>query len=79
MQGCRDFQTGLKLLYLIQAYKQFGNSVVVPLMENVAELVVSKMEELEKKIGHDGEKNDVRKLHQAGSTRIFSPGSLLTL
>lgn len=42
-----------------QAYKQFGNSVVVPLMENVAELVVSKMEELEKKIGHDGEKNDV--------------------
>ena len=48
-------------------------------MENVAELVVSKMEELEKKIGHDGEKNDVRKLHQAGSTRIFSPGSLLTL
>lgn len=62
-----------------QAYKQFGNSVVVPLMENVAELVVSKMEELEKKIGHDGEKNDVRKLHQAGSTRIFSPGSLLTL
>lgn len=39
-----------------QAYKQFGNSVVVPLMENVAELVVSKMEELEKKIGHDGEK-----------------------
>ena len=42
-----------------QAYKQFGNSVVVPLMENVAELVVSKMEELEKKIGHDGGKNDV--------------------
>mgnify|MGYP000984332305 FL=1 len=42
-----------------QAYKQFGNSVVVPLMENVAELIVSKMEELEKKIGHDGEKNDV--------------------
>ena len=32
-----------------QAYKQFGNSVVVPLMENVAKLVVAKMEELDAK------------------------------
>ena len=31
-----------------QAYKQFGNSVVVPLMSNVAGLVVKKMEELDK-------------------------------
>ena len=30
-----------------QAYKQFGNSVVVPLMTNVAQLVVTKMQELE--------------------------------
>ena len=30
-----------------QAYKQFGNSVVVPLMENVAKLVVAKMTELD--------------------------------
>ena len=30
-----------------QAYKQFGNSVVVPLMTNVAELVVAKMKELD--------------------------------
>lgn len=30
-----------------QAYKQFGNSVVVPLMENVAELVVAKVHELD--------------------------------
>ena len=30
-----------------QAYKQFGNSVVVPLMENVAELIVTKIEELD--------------------------------
>lgn len=30
-----------------QAYRQFGNSVVVPLMENVAELVVTKVEELD--------------------------------
>lgn len=31
-----------------QAYKQFGNSVVVPLMNNVAELIVRKLTELEK-------------------------------
>lgn len=31
-----------------QAYKQFGNSVVVPLMENVAKLMVEKIEVLEK-------------------------------
>lgn len=30
-----------------QAYKQFGNSVVVPLMANVAQLVVTKMKELD--------------------------------
>lgn len=30
-----------------QAYKQFGNSVVVPLIENVAELIVKKIEELD--------------------------------
>lgn len=29
-----------------QAYKQFGNSVVVPLMENVAKLIANKMEEM---------------------------------
>lgn len=32
-----------------QAYKQFGNSVVVPLMENVAKLVSSKMKMLDAK------------------------------
>ena len=30
-----------------QAYKQFGNSVVVPLMENVAKLIVKKVEEMD--------------------------------
>ena len=30
-----------------QAYKQFGNSVVVPLMENVAKLIVEKLEYLD--------------------------------
>ncbi len=31
-----------------QAYRQFGNSVVVPLMQNVAELVVAKIDEMER-------------------------------
>lgn len=31
-----------------QAYKQFGNSVVVPLISNVAQLIAKKLEELEK-------------------------------
>lgn len=31
-----------------QAYKQFGNSVVVPLIENVARLIVKKLNELDK-------------------------------
>lgn len=31
-----------------QAYKQFGNSVVVPLMANIAELIADKIEEMEK-------------------------------
>ena len=33
-----------------QAYKQLGNSVVVPLMTNVAQLVVTKMQELDSEI-----------------------------
>ena len=33
-----------------QAYKQFGNSVVVPLMENAAKLVTAKMKALDAKI-----------------------------
>ena len=32
-----------------QAYKQFGNSVVVPLMTNVAQLVVQKIQELDER------------------------------
>ena len=30
-----------------QAYKQFGNSVVVPLMENIAKLIIEKLKELD--------------------------------
>lgn len=38
-----------------QAYRQFGNSVVVPLMEQVARLVVSKLKEMpEKKVESNG-------------------------
>lgn len=33
-----------------QAYKQFGNSVVVPLIRNVAQLVVQKLEEMDSKL-----------------------------
>lgn len=40
-----------------QAYKQFGNSVVVPLMKNVAELVCNKISELDKKIPDDSLKS----------------------
>lgn len=36
-----------------QAYKQFGNSVVVPLMENVAKLIVKKIEEMEQITGKE--------------------------
>ena len=35
-----------------QAYRQFGNSVVVPLIENVAKLVINKLEQLEKEYVH---------------------------
>lgn len=33
-----------------QAYKQFGNSVVVPLMQNIAELIVSQLHDFDVKI-----------------------------
>ncbi len=40
-----------------QAYKQFGNSVVVPLMANVAELIVQNMKEMEEV--QDAEREEV--------------------
>lgn len=33
-----------------QAYKQFGNSVVVPLMANVAQLIVNRMKKLSREL-----------------------------
>ena len=38
-----------------QAYKQFGNSVVVPLMTNVAELVVAKMRAMDRELAVSSE------------------------
>ena len=38
-----------------QAYMQFGNSVVVPLIENVAKLIVAKLEELDLKVESENE------------------------
>jgi DNA (cytosine-5)-methyltransferase 1 len=35
-----------------QAYRQFGNSVVVPLMQNVAELIVRKLDEMDEAVCH---------------------------
>jgi DNA (cytosine-5)-methyltransferase 1 len=43
-----------------QAYRQFGNSVVVPLMQNVAELIVSKINELEESSSNGGYKKSKR-------------------
>ena len=37
-----------------QAYRQFGNSVVVPLMEDVAGLIVKKMNELDDNVRGKG-------------------------
>ena len=36
-----------------QAYKQFGNSVVVPLLEDVAKLIVKKLEDMDETEGKE--------------------------
>lgn len=36
-----------------QAYKQFGNSVVVPLMENVAKLIVEKLKYMDAEVADE--------------------------
>lgn len=43
-----------------QAYKQFGNSVVVPLMTAVAEIVVKKVEELDNRKTSSGQNGEER-------------------
>lgn len=53
-----------------QAYKQFGNSVVVPLMENVAKLIVANIEQME---NNEEEKQgmviiDDRRIFRAGNS-----------
>lgn len=49
-----------------QAYKQFGNSVVVPLMAKVAELVRVKMQELDSKVSSELENSEAVKLGKIG-------------
>lgn len=49
-----------------QAYKQFGNSVVVPLMAKVAELVRAKMQELDIKVSSELENSEAVKLGKIG-------------
>lgn len=39
-----------------QAYKQFGNSVVVPLMENVAKLIVEKLKYMDAEVADEERK-----------------------
>ena len=36
-----------------QAYKQFGNAVVVPLMENVAKLIVEKLKYMDAEVADE--------------------------
>ena len=45
-----------------QAYRQFGNSVVVPLMENVAQLIIKEIERLESPVVIQTEKISVREV-----------------
>ena len=48
--SARDYRISRKLVIPVsdtQAYRQFGNSVVVPLIENVAKLIVEKIDLLE--------------------------------
>ena len=49
-----------------QAYKQFGNSVVVSLMAKVAELVRAKMQELDIKVSSELENSEAVKLGKIG-------------
>ena len=67
-KGGNDF--GLKFKIVVsdtQAYKQFGNSVVVPLMTAVAETVVAKMNELEKTIDWQFLSGHIEWAHMVGT------------
>ena len=50
-----------------QAYKQFGNSVVVPLMTDVAQLVVKKLKELDEAVKHDQSHSELSEIDSADS------------
>lgn len=49
-----------------QAYRQFGNSVVVPLMTDVAKLVVSKIQDMDKTENVTNRANEIKKESQTG-------------
>jgi len=53
-----------------QAYKQFGNAVVVPLMSNVASLVVAKMLELDSKMPEKEPKTVKEEADDTGSRKV---------
>ena len=52
-----------------QAYKQFGNSVVVPLMSNVAELVAAKLKELDITVENDSQESIAQTVKASGTER----------
>ena len=67
MPGCKDTPDKYRIVVSdTQAYKQFGNSVVVPLIAQVAKLVKEKFEELDSR---QPELNDEKKLLLAGGAR----------
>lgn len=53
-----------------QAYRQFGNSVVVPLIENVAELIAEKREELETRENRESNEREIE--NGTGDTAVLS-------
>lgn len=61
-----------------QAYKQFGNSVVVPLMTNVAQLVVKKMKELDVAVEHEQPHSELDKMNSEESASEKNKEAVLT-
>ena len=61
-----------------QAYRQFGNSVVVPLMANVASLVCAKMNEMDREIAKKNETKGekTRLIKSVGRMNLSEKGTL---
>lgn len=58
-----------------QAYKQFGNSVVVPLIANVADLVVAELKTLEKEENENERKHTMANQPRRRSTKYINTGN----